>query len=264
MDLLTLLLAKKLNGGGGGGEVTVQSLNVTSNGTYTAPSNKAYSPVNVNVPNSYTQSDEGKVVNSGALVTQTSQSISSNGTYDTTLKNEVVVDVKDSAYEKMHGLYDTCFQSEDLPAIINFKNVTHIGTRALRYATGIRILVFPSVSQIGSYPLADINGVEAVDLGANHPNITVYYFSGDWSVATLILRKGSVVSLAALNALDRTPFASNRPVSYGGTLYVPQSLISSYQSATNWSTILADAKNQILPIEGSIYENAYADGTPIS
>ena len=35
---------------GGGGDITVESLSVTSNGTYTAPSGKAYSPVNVNVP----------------------------------------------------------------------------------------------------------------------------------------------------------------------------------------------------------------------
>jgi len=36
-------------GGGGGGGVTVEALTVTENGTYTAPSGKAYSPVNVEV-----------------------------------------------------------------------------------------------------------------------------------------------------------------------------------------------------------------------
>jgi len=34
---------------GGGGSVTVESLSVTDNGTYTAPSGTAYSPVTVNV-----------------------------------------------------------------------------------------------------------------------------------------------------------------------------------------------------------------------
>ena len=34
---------------GGGGSVTVEALSVTQNGTYTAPSGKAYSPVTVNV-----------------------------------------------------------------------------------------------------------------------------------------------------------------------------------------------------------------------
>lgn len=41
---------KKAAEGGGGGDITVESLSVTENGTYTAPSGKAYTPVNVNVP----------------------------------------------------------------------------------------------------------------------------------------------------------------------------------------------------------------------
>lgn len=102
MSYYDILLAKQLSGGGGGGDITVESLSVTANGTYSAPSGKAYSPVVANVPNSYTASDEGKVVSSGALVAQTSQTIDTNGTYDTTLKDEIVVNVSGgggSAYE---------------------------------------------------------------------------------------------------------------------------------------------------------------------
>ena len=91
MSYYDILLAKQLSGGGG--DITVESLSVTANGTYSAPSGKAYSPVVANVPNSYTASDEGKVVSSGALVAQTSQTIDTNGTYDTTLKNSVTVNV---------------------------------------------------------------------------------------------------------------------------------------------------------------------------
>lgn len=92
MSYYDILLAKQLSGGGGG-DITVESLSVTANGTYSAPSGKAYSPVVANVPNSYSASDEGKVVSSGALVAQTSQTIDTNGTYDTTLKNSVTVNV---------------------------------------------------------------------------------------------------------------------------------------------------------------------------
>ena len=41
-------------GGEGGGDITVEALSVTENGTYTAESGKAYSPVTVNVPSDYT------------------------------------------------------------------------------------------------------------------------------------------------------------------------------------------------------------------
>lgn len=49
--------------------------------------------MNVLVPNTYTAGDEGKVVSSGVLVSQSSQNIDTNGTYDTTLKNSVNVNV---------------------------------------------------------------------------------------------------------------------------------------------------------------------------
>ena len=85
------------NGGGGGSSVTVEPLSVTSNGTTTAPTGKAYSPVVVNVPNTYAAGDEGKVVSNGALVAQTTHAeVTQNGTVDTTLNNSVTVNVPNS------------------------------------------------------------------------------------------------------------------------------------------------------------------------
>lgn len=72
------------------------------------------------------------------------------------------------------------------------------------------------------------------------------------SLSTIVLGHNGVVALANANAIGNTPFKSGGT---GGTLYVPQALISSYQSATNWSTYLGYENNQILPIEGSVYES---------
>ena len=91
-SIKALAIAKAIGGGGPG--VTVESLSVTENGTTTAPTGKAYSPVVVNVPNSYTAGDEGKVVSSGVLVAQTAHAeITENGTYDITTNNSVSVNV---------------------------------------------------------------------------------------------------------------------------------------------------------------------------
>lgn len=82
------------------------------------------------------------------------------------------------------------------------------------------------------------------------------------NLTILVLRRPDAVSgLSNINWFTNTPFASGGT---GGTLYVPSSLISSYQSASNWSTILGYANNSITAIEGSQYENYYADGTPIT
>lgn len=77
---------------------TLISKSVVANGTYNASSDEAdgYDSVSVNVPNSYASEDEGKVVNNGGLVAQESQNVSQNGTYDTTMKNQVVVAVPNS------------------------------------------------------------------------------------------------------------------------------------------------------------------------
>lgn len=80
------------------------------------------------------------------------------------------------------------------------------------------------------------------------------------NLTTLILRNPTRYYLRELSIFENTPFASDGS---GGTLYVPSSSISEFQSANNWSTILGYDNNQILPIEGSIYETQYADGTPI-
>ena len=75
------------------GDCTLIEKNITSNGTYSASADNAdgYSIVRANVPNSYSAGDEGKVVSNGALVAQSSATKTANGTYDTTLNNEIVV-----------------------------------------------------------------------------------------------------------------------------------------------------------------------------
>ena len=72
---------------------------ITQNGIYNASLDgvSGYSQVIVNVSNSYTSSDEGKVVSGGALIPQTSALYTSNGTYDTTEINSVTVNVAGGA-----------------------------------------------------------------------------------------------------------------------------------------------------------------------
>ena len=77
---------------------------------------------------------------------------------------------------------------------------------------------------------------------------------------TIIIRGSSVMPITGTTMFNSTCFASSGT---GGTLYVPNDLIASYQSASNWSTILAYTNNQIKKIEDSYYETHYADGTPI-
>lgn len=80
---------------GGVPSSTIVEKSITENGTYNASADEAdgYSPVIVNVANSYTSEDEGKVVFSKELISQTATEITTNGTHDTTTNNSVDVNV---------------------------------------------------------------------------------------------------------------------------------------------------------------------------
>lgn len=78
---------------------------IIQNGNYDPDDDNAdgYSSVAVNVPNSYEASDEGKVVSNGALVAQTSVTVTENGTVDTTTNDEVVVNVSGGGSDIIPG-----------------------------------------------------------------------------------------------------------------------------------------------------------------
>ncbi len=120
-------------------------------------------------------------------------------------------------------------------------------------------------SYINSAAFDNCYALTAIDMGAitriAGNGGTVHNFQNCNKLETIIIRKtDAICTLSDASDINfkSSPFASTGT---GGTLYVPQALVESYQNATNWSTLLSH--NQILPIEGSEYEHYYADGTPI-
>lgn len=147
--------------------------------------------------------------------------------------------------------------------------VTSVDMKCFQYCSALEKLAFPSLtSALNNSSVRDCPSLEKIDVNA--PS-TIYAntFASDASLSVLIIRKtGSICTLGNISAFTNTPFASGKS---GGTLYVPSALVSSYQSATNWSTILGYANNQIKSIESTHTDpNApidltlyYADGTLI-
>ena len=94
--------------------------------------------------------------------------------------------------------------------------------------------------------------LEFCDIGSI-AGISANSFANCYSLEVLILRKtASITTLANVNAFTNTPMSG-----YGnktGTVYVPSALISSYQTATNWSTLYSAGTVAFEAIEGSDYE----------
>lgn len=138
-------------------------------------------------------------------------------------------------------------------------DLTSIISNGMRYNSNLKTIVAPNLTSIGTNAFGNA-GLKTLDT-AKLSSIANGAFVSCASFTKLILRRSSVASLGNTSAFNSSPFASSGS---GGTLYVPSAMIASYQSATNWSTILGYANNSIQAIEGSIYETEYADGTPIS
>lgn len=151
---------------------------------------------------------------------------------------------------------------------VNLPAVTYVGESSFGYCTGLVNIVLPSVTTVYTSAFASCTKLEGADFGASIASGSISglfrnnIFNGCTKLNKLVLRTShAIYPLTNINVFNNTPFASGKA---GGTLYVPNDLISSYQGASNWSTILGYANNQILPIEDSIYETQYVDGTPIA
>lgn len=145
---------------------------------------------------------------------------------------------------------------------VSFPSVTTlIGVSSFYNCTSITAIALPSItSNLQQYTFYNCTNLAAIDLGSCNQIINGSMGNCS-SLTTLILRKSSVVTLANVGAFSGTPFASGGS---GGTIYVPSDLISSYQSASNWSTLHGYGTVTWTAIEGSQYETQYADGTAIS
>lgn len=155
-------------------------------------------------------------------------------------------------------------------------NVTSVTGTAFYRTYALGVIVMPKLQTAPAYFANRSGGTSGtstpgliLDFGLLK-NIVANGFRESFGLKTLILRKAnSICTLANINAFTSTRFESS---GLGGTLYVPSALVSSYQSATNWSTILGYTNNQIKSIESTHTDpNApidltlyYADGTPIT
>ena len=244
-----------------------------------------YAAVDVAVPNSYSAADEGKVVSSGALVAQASDTVTTNDTYDTTLINSLTVNV--SGGGDIDALIDGSIASVESDATVvgeyKFYNCTHLTSvklngvawikgNAFRGCTALQTfdaknvykvhgnafmnvpadaLVFPNIKggsgEIGASSFASWQGTK-LDLGGSGFEIKLSTFSNASHFNFFVLRRNTRVILGNTNAFNGTPFASGGT---GGTLYVPQAILNDYTSASNWSTILGYTNNQIKSIEST-------------
>lgn len=283
------------------GIVPAGTKQINQNGTHDVAQ---YASAEVNVPNTYAASDEGKVVHNGALTAQTSDTATENGTVDTTLINSLTVNVgggsdplgellantlTDYTNNTITSAKDFTFRQAGHLRDVRIPNVTYISSWLFANSS-IRSLFAPNatlsgsgtsgcakmewiVSKAGSQGNAQLQNAKLLhtaDMTAKGSlGFPANFFSGCTVLTTLILREAAIYTLANISAFNSSPFASGGA---GGTIYIPKALYdhlgdgtsSDYKAATNWSTINGYGTITWAKIEGSAYDGYYADGTPIT
>lgn len=151
---------------------------------------------------------------------------------------------------------DTITTSLTLPSWTGLGYTSPSGTNHFRGMTKLVTLDLPKCEHIGGNECNGDSKLETVLLGktstaTGSKYIRNYAFQNCAKLNKLVLYGSVMWTLENIGAFGGSPFASGKA---GGTLYVPQSMIATYQANANWATILGYTNNSIAAIEGSIYE----------
>lgn len=129
-----------------------------------------------------------------------------------------------------------------------------IVTGALRFdqfnfkGTPVGIVNCPKVTSLGTY-IGNSYGASGFDF-LNKITINQNTFNGAFLFSTLILRSSTLCPLSHINAFADTPIGNGF-----GWIYVPSELVSTYKTATNWSSFA----DQIVSIDE--YPKEFVGGT---
>lgn len=272
-----------------GSQVTVESLSVTQNGTY-SESGKAYSPVVVNVPDYLAKAVSGETFSYEndeltALVTRAFSyakpislsfpNVTTVGDYCfygcTTLTSLNLPKVKIASGYMCQG----CSSLVDY----DFSNVTTINGQNSFYGCGLTGVYAPACTAIGGFVQGQFENCSNLVYARFPKNIANALRSrafqncsslklvdlGNMSGSTGIASAGNC--FAGCTSLEvlilrytggvvkyyrATDFAN---VSSPVTVYVPSALKSQYETATNWSSYVTNNKVVFADLEGSPYED---------
>lgn len=267
----------------GGGGSTLGTKTITQNGTYNATDDNldGYSEVTVNVPTGSTPTGTKQI------------SITQNGTTTEDVTNyanaEITVNVSggggysidDLAGGAPTGAITINATSVSAYAFYHKTGITSVsapnclstGQYAFQDCSGITSISFPSLTTFNEYDFQNCTGLTSVAFPSLTSDVRTRTFGGCTNLATadlgftsrlrnqafinasgirtLILRKtDGVVTLdgwtaSCLGGIYNNPTAS--------TVYVPQSLLATYQTTGNWVSA-QNAGVTFSAIEGSIYE----------
>lgn len=172
------------------------------------------------------------------------------------INDDTITKVRTYAFSRVTSLRAAKLNNLTEPAVSFFSDCTALETvflpklRNLGYTgfsgcTALKNVYVPN-ADTGFGSFAGCSSIEFIDLPkVTYMNASV--FERCTRLKTIILRNNGCITLYNVSAFTLTPFRNGE----GGTIYVPQALVETYKTATNWNAL---ESTTFLPIEGSEYE----------
>lgn len=151
------------------------------------------------------------------------------------------------------------FQTKNATGM-RWRKLTKTYGQTFRNVSNCVYAVFDKLEETTSDFISYSAKLERLEFGTALTKLAIYTVENDTILDEIILRSPTVVQLAHTRCFDNTPYKSGGT---GGVIYVPQALISAYQTATNWSTVYGWGATTFEAIEGSYYETHHADGSTV-
>ena len=148
--------------------------------------------------------------------------------------NRTITDISSNVTIIERNSFYSCSKLESA----SFPNAIEIYDNAFRDCTSLKTIYIPQTQVLYGLALRNCKALEIVDL----PSTTKFFSSVFYdcvNLHTLILRANVVCAMSNINVLYNTAIEKGN-----GYIYVPDNLVDSYKSASNWSNFA----NQIKPL----------------
>lgn len=143
--------------------------------------------------------------------------------------------ITDYTNDRILTLGNHVFRGSGLKSV-SLAKATTIMAYAFDSCASLTSVNLPKVAKLNSYAFQNCTSLARLEfLQPIETQVAVWI--GCSSLKTLILRGSTVSKLSSTNCFTRTPIADGT-----GYVYVPDNLVSSYKSASNWSDIASQIK----------------------